>query len=283
SEQKARAALALTRSDCIDPAMRPSERASLDQWRADVLNRVNTTNLPEYLKNRIHMRKANVGASIAFQTARKMDNPQEVASRAINELAAVNKEELSDEDLITYAEAGVRVGTSRWAAEPITTNKSTLQILTRPGATGETCIHLVDSTHELKNPLAKRCTYSVVWTASARTHPQNKALTLAVQPMDGWRELWLFHQTSQGWIIDVLPPTNTNPELAYVEFAGWIPATNKMLVAREAKIDGRFKKSFEVVNMDTLQVENFADKPNSLSVFYKWQDPIWKHQTLSLR
>jgi hypothetical protein len=142
---------------------------------------------------------------------------------------------------------------------------------------------LTDAKHDIKTPLAKRCTYSVVWAASARANAQNTALTLAVQPMENWRELWLFHQTSQGWIIDILPPANSDPDLGYAEFAGWVPGTNKMLVAREAKVEGRFKKSFEVVSMDSLQVENGADKPGSLSVFYKWQDPAWKRQTISLR
>ncbi|MFZ6781092.1 hypothetical protein ACO0LD_30020 [Undibacterium sp. Ji83W] len=283
ADQKARAALALTRQDCIDPTMRPTERYALDQWRADVLDKVNTTSLPEYLKNRMRMRKASVWSSIAFQRARKGEKADDAANRALTELAAVNKEEFADEDVYAYADAGVRAGTTRWAAEAAVIPKPGLNIITAPGQPGETCVMLTDAKHDIKTPLAKRCTYSVVWAASARANAQNTALTLAVQPMENWRELWLFHQTSQGWIIDILPPANSDPDLGYAEFAGWVPGTNKMLVAREAKVEGRFKKSFEVVSMDSLQVENYADKPGSLSVFYKWQDPAWKRQTISLR
>ncbi len=291
SEQKARAALALTRAECIDPATRPLEKFAIDNWRADVLDRVDTSNLPEFLKNRIKMRKASVWSSIAYQRARKNEDAQAAGNRALLELASVNKEELSDEDKQSYADAGVRVGTARWAAELAINSKSNLQIITSPGAVGETCVHLIETTrdttrdnkHDIKKTLAKRCTYSVVWTASARANPHGTALSLAVQPMDTWRELWLFRQTSTGWTIDVLPPANTDPNLGYVEFAGWVPATHKMLVAREAKVDGAFKRRFEVVNMETLQTENGADQPGSLSIFYKWQDPMWKHQTVSLR
>lgn len=283
NEQKARAALGLTRPECSDPALRPYEKFALDNWRAEVLDRVDTTNLPEFLKNRIKMRKASVWSAIAHQRSRKGEDVQTAGNRALLELAAVNKEELTDEDKVSYTDAGVRVGTARWAAQATFENKSKLHIVTTAGEPGETCVHLLDPKHDLKNPLATRCTYSVVWPASVRVNTHSTALALAVQPLDTWRELWLFHQTSSGWSIDVLPPANSDPNLGYVEFAGWVPATNKMLVAREAKVEGSYKRRFEVINMESLQTENGADQPSSLNVFYKWQDPIWKQQTVSLR
>jgi len=35
--------------------------------------------------------------------------------------------------------------------------------------------------------------------------------------------------------------------------------------------------------MNTLETEKQADKPNHLSLFYRWQDPLWKGQTVSVR
>ena len=281
NEQKARAALALTRLDCIDPTMAPLQRASLDVWRAEVLNRANQAGLPEYMKNRLHMRTAAVWSSIAYQLSRKHEPAEDAANRALNELAAVDKDEMTNDDAAAYADAGLRVGASRWATESAVAPKSSLNIQSTAGKPGETCITLSDG--KSGKPLMNRCTYGVVWAASARANANGTALTLAVQPMDSWRELWLFHQVKGNWIVDVLPPSASDPDLGYAEFAGWVPGANKLLVAREARVDGKFMRSFEVVNMETLQVENFADKPTSLSIFYRWQDPGWKRLTVSLR
>src|SRR5262249_37097163 len=120
-EQRARAALSLTRPDCIDPTMRPLERQRLDEWRADVLSRVETTNLSETLKNRVQLRRAGVYSSLAYERSRQPDAAStalDAGLRALQALTAVNKTELADEDVSPYNEAAVRVGASRWAAEP---------------------------------------------------------------------------------------------------------------------------------------------------------------------
>ncbi|WP_211441798.1 SH3 domain-containing protein [Collimonas humicola] len=282
--QRARAALALTRPECVDPNITPTERNSLDAWRADVLDRVQLTNLPEYEKNRLRLRRASVWASIAFERTRQHQPAQEAANRALQELAGVNKEEIAEPDAAAYTDAAVRVAASRWAAEPEPVSAGNgLAVVTTPGESGETCVALIDAKHDQKNPLVKRCTYGLVWKASASVNAQQSALALAVQPLDSWRELWVFHQGEKGWTIDILPPAANAPDVGYLEFAGWVPGSAKMLAVREARVDGRFKRSFEVIRMDTMDVEKQADNPRSLSLFYRWQDPAWKRGTLSMR
>jgi len=89
-EQRARGALSLTRHECVNADLSPQERNRIDEWRAEVLDRVEASALPGYLKNRVLMRRASVWSSLAYQRARKGEAAEMAAQRALAELAAVN-------------------------------------------------------------------------------------------------------------------------------------------------------------------------------------------------
>ncbi|HKX43455.1 MAG TPA: hypothetical protein VJO99_20010 [Burkholderiaceae bacterium] len=306
AEQRARAALALTRHDCMDPDLRPLARTQLDAWRAEVLDRLDTAQwqqLAAPLKNRLRLRRAGVWSAIAFERSRQGDavGAAAAAQRAIGDLAAIDKNELADGDAAAYTDAALRVGAVRWAAIPVPDTAATVAastnsgrnitrsrptIVTAPGQPGETCALLVDASHGADAPLAKRCSYGVIWAASASTRADGRAVALAVQPLVGWRELWVFRRdgsSGNAWSVAVLPPAASNPELGSVEFAGWVPGSDKLLLAREARVDGRYKRSFEVANLTTLNTEKQASAPAQLALFNKWQDPGWKRSTVMLR
>ncbi|MFY9316449.1 MAG: hypothetical protein WAO95_12935 [Burkholderiales bacterium] len=285
ADQRARAVLGLTRSECMPDDLQPGERRRKDDWRVEVLDRVDTDALPAYLTNRVLLRRASVWSSLAYQRARAGERPEAAATRALLELAKVNKTELAEEDIAAYSDAAMRVNASRWAisasVQPGSRRKPAL--VTVAGAKGETCLLLVDERNNEDQPLTKRCTYGLVWAGSATLNREGNALAVAVQPADAWRELWIFHKQAGGWTVRVLPPAATQPEVGYAEFAGWVPGGSQVLVAREATGDGRHRRNFELVRLDNLATVRQAPDPSMLGAFQRWQDPAWKRETVSVR
>ena len=91
-------------------------------------------------------------------------------------------------------------------------------------------------------------------------------------------------EPQQGWVLDVLPPVAGTPGLGYVEWAGWVPgATPRLLVAREARSDGRTTRRFEVLALDGLAVDKSAGAPQLLAAFNGWADKGWRRASVSLR
>ena len=281
---QARAALGLTQPACADPGLGPVERQRDDETRAALVDRVDSKALPHEWALRLAVRRATLWSGIAFARARQGDAAAaaEAGRRALIALAAVDKAELPDADLPAHAEAALRVGASRWAAGTAQRPTGPVRIALTPGAPGETCVALVDVRSD-SVPLVRRCTYAQVWPASATLNREGTALALAVQPLAAWRELWVFRRTSAGWLIQVLPPASTGPEIGYAEFAGWVPGGRQILVVREARVEGRWRRSFEVVRLDDLGVERQAGDPTVLGAFQRWQDPAWKRETVSVR
>ena len=285
AEQKARAALALARNDCDDPQLalkNPLEQAKQEEWRATVLDRADTQNLPAYLHNRLQMRRASVWSTIAFDRARKgSPTSQAAAQRALDALGAINKSELPEDDVALHNETIMRVNASRWAAVTAATpGSSSLSIRTEVSTNpGETCVQLMQA----QQMLAKRCTYGIVWTASWSVNREGNAAALAVQSLASWREMWVFRKAAGQWTIDVLPPAATLPELGYAELAGWVQGGEYMLVAREARGEGKYKLSYQVMELSTLSAKRQATDPSILAAFQRWQQPQWKQMTVSLR
>jgi hypothetical protein len=283
AEQRAHAALGLTRPDCIDPDIGPAMRAPSDAERRELLDRIDVGDLNPVLRNRVHARRAIVWASYAFEQARRREDPQAAAERALSELLSVSETDLGDDRKDEYVEAVLRVSAIRWAASPVQRQTGPLTLTTSAGEPGQTCIALQHARPAPRSsPLVQRCTYGIVWMASAQAVWEAPALVLAVQPLESWRELWIFHQKAGKWTIDVLSPGTDDPESGYIEFAGFVPGTKRLLVAREVKDRGRFHRRFEVLRLDDLALVRHASTPDLLRDFGRWQDVSWRRDTLAL-
>jgi hypothetical protein len=282
AEERAHAVLGLTRPDCIDPTLGPVPRAALDDERSALLDEIKDADLTAMLRTRLHVRRAGVWASIAYSQARRGEPSGTAAGRAFAELLAADPNELGEDRRGEYQDAVLRTSAVRWAVSLPTPQSGALALSAAPGEPGQTCIALEDPHRPHSAPLVRRCTYGIVWMASAQTLPQGPALVLAVQPLESWRELWVFHESKGGWTVDVLSPVADDPEEGYVEYAGFAPGPRRLLIAREVKEHGRFRRRFEELRLDDLALVRQASSPELLRDFGRWQDVAWRRDTLAL-
>jgi hypothetical protein len=282
AEERARAVLGLTRPDCLDPALGYAERAALDQERCELLEKVDERALGAMTRSRLHARRAAVWAAITYETARRGQDPSAAAQRSLAELLAVHPDDLGEERRGEYLDALLRVAAVRWAAVlPAREPLGPLILTTAPGEPGQTCLTLARQSRPT-TPLIQRCTYGIVWKSSAQPLARGRALVLAVQPLESWRELWVLHETPAGWSVDVLSPGADDPVEGYVEFAGFTPGTERLLIVREVKERGHVRRRFEELRLEDLSPLKQASSPELLADFGRWQDPLWRRDTLAL-
>jgi hypothetical protein len=281
-EQRAHAILGLTRTECIDPDLGPEPRAAHDEERAPRREQIKDDELSATMKSRVHARRAAVWASLAYAYDRRHGPAGAAAERALAELLAVHPDDLGEDRRPEYLDAVLRVGAIRWAGAPPAPQTGPLTLSAAPGDPGQTCIVLEDAHRPRVGALLRRCTYGIVRMASIQLIAQGPALVLAVQPLEGWRELWVFHEAAGNWTIDVLSPGLENPEQGYVDFAGYAPGTRRLLIAKEVKDRGRFRRSFEEVRLDDLALVRQASSPELLRDFGRWQDAAWRRDSVAL-
>jgi hypothetical protein len=281
-EERAHAVLGLTRPDCIDPDLGPVPRASIDTGRAQLLEQVKDNELNAMTRSRLHARRAGVWAALAYEQDRRREPAGAAAQRALAELLAVHPDDLGETLRPEYMDAVLRVSAIRWAGALPAPQPGPLTLSAAPGDPGQTCVALEDARRPRAAAMIRRCTYGIVRMASIQAIPQGPALILAVQPLESWRELWVFHESAGSWTIDVLSPGLDNPEEGYIDFAGYASGTRRLLVAREVKDHGRFRRSFEELRLDDLALVRQASSPELLRDFGRWQDVAWRRDTLAL-
>jgi len=279
--QRATAALSFTRPDCIDPQLAPALRMTLDQQRSAMLDGIAERDLEPLTRSRLHARRAAVWASIAFEQARHGAPSALAGQRALSELLDVQINDLGEDRRAEYVDAMARVSATRWAAAISPKPAERLTMSATAADPGRTCVTL-QNVQRGAAPLVQRCTYGIVWLASAQVIADGEAVVLAVQPLETWRELWIFHRRGGVWVVDVLPPGYDDPDEGYIEYAGYAPATRRLLIAREVNVRGHFRRTFQELRLDDLLTVRQASNPDLLRDFGRWQDPTWRRDTLAL-
>lgn len=277
---KARAALALTRTDCRSTSLSAQQRIAADDEAAEVLARAPLDGLAAFERNRLLLRRIGVTASRAFE-----HRDPALASAALADFARLQPAELAEEDLPDYNDAAMRANAARWLTAAPSAERSFalgLRLVLKDGAgAGERCLALRSPKGDT---LVERCTFAQVSLASAQMNREGTALAIAAQPLDGWRELWVLRASKDGWSLDVLPPAAATPGIGYAEFAGWVPGGQQLLVVTESRAEGRYgSRRFVQLDLATLAPQRQAFEANQLGSFQRWADPAWRGASLALR
>lgn len=278
----ATAILALTEPGCEPPGLGATARVARDEARLALLERVELGRVRGPVGNQLRIRRAEIAAELAWATAQRGDLPGAAkrADEAFTMLARVDKDELAEDDAPAYAAAAVAVAASRWAALPQVSAKG-LALQLAAGEQGETCASVVPAKGAASEP---KCTHGQIWPASLRTSADRKAAVVAVEPLPGWLELWLFRKGEDGgWMIDVLAPNTDGPDRGYVELAGFSPDGARALIVRESRTAGIVRRSFEAVTLGTLAVDRQASNLGGIGAAKAWASAEWRQRTLALR
>ena len=270
---QARAALALTNPACIPADLPAAQQLALHSQRSAWLEGISLTALPPTLRNRLLLRRAGVWSSLAFaERARDMRPAALMALEAWSQLIPA---ELSEDDAAALREAAIRLAPMRHAMRPrpASLRFGNLELRPEAGGAGETCVRLFAHVNGKVEPRGEpRCSHGAIHLASARLSPDGRSLALAVQPLDGWTELW---RLSADGSQQVLPPSSSGPGLGVAEFAGFVGP--QMLVAREAiSPEGRSLRRFEVYGPELLQPQRWAGEYTLLGAFQRGADAGWK-------
>ena len=270
--QQARAALSLTRTDCLDASLLPSEHLKALQQHAEQLGRIEATALVPVERNRLLLRRASVWARIAF--ARRADDGRAAATQAFAAWQQIIPAELAEDDAPALREAAIRLSPQRWALQAPLRDAHVggfaLQLEAREP--GQTCLVWGDKTEA---EIGRRCSHGQIHLASARAAPDGRSVVVSVQVLDGWTELWRLDRQGE---VRVLPPALQTPGLGAVEWAGWArgPSGLQVLVAREAEAGGRILRRFEVYGDDWDAPVRWAGDFSVLGAFQRSADAGWR-------
>ena len=287
---RATAVLGLTDPACDPQTLGATERQAHDEAALGLLDGADPVQVGGPLGNRIRIRRAVIAARLAWAMGRR-DDPKAgaTAEAAVSAFARVDKAELADDDVADFEAAALEVAASRWAAgraAPVAKNDPKL-VLTA-GEPGETCL-AIDKPGDkpgdkpADDKSASRCTHGQVWTNSFRVAPDHASAVLAVEPLPGWLELWMFRRAPGGWTIDVLAPTTDGVDLGYVELAGWSSDGKRAVIVREARSDGAVHRTFQNLTLDPLAIDKQTSTLSGLGPARAWITPEWRGRTLALR
>ena len=279
--ERARAALKLTRDDCVSDDTPVAALRSWNEWRLSILDQADPSSLPDVVAGRLRLRRAVALVAIAHDLARVSDVAAGVnVDEALRQVALVRRDGLLAEDRDEYDATAVRVAALRLVGRPDSPALSPELVRITHRDEGRTCIEIEG---EKGAEPARSCTHGIVLAGSLGLSPDRATIVASVQTAPGWTELWVLRRSGGSLTSGFLVPAPDGPALGYVEPAGFSPDGKRLLLARESFVGHALTRSFEVLEVASLRVERRSERCDALSAFRRWSAPGWREGTLALR
>lgn len=258
--QQARAALQLTAGECAVGTL--AERLAL-------LQDIELKALTPPLRKSLLMRRAGLQASLAYAERADDAAARSRAQAALADWLRLNPAEFDDDDQAMLREAAIRVAPMRWLVQEAgSLKRGKLELRRVAGSSpGQSCLQIAEQTH---------CSHGLLLWNSLRATPDGQALLLAVQPLDGWTELWRLGADGS---LQVLPPAAATPGVSAIGIAEWAGSDRgQLLVAREAWVDGKALRRFEILPDGSLHAQplRWAGEAMLLAAFQRGAAAEWK-------
>lgn len=258
--QQARAALQLTSGECAVGSL--VERLTL-------LQDIELPALTPPLRKALLMRRAGLQASLAYAARADEAAARRHAQASLADWLRLNPAELDEDDQVMLREAAIRVAPMRWLVQEAgSLRRGKLEVVrVAGGSAGQQCLRINEQTH---------CSHGLLLWNSLRAGPDGQSLLLAVQPLDGWTELWRLGADGS---LQVLPPAAATPGLSAIGIAEWAGSDRgQLLVAREAWVDGKALRRFEILPGTQLHAQplRWAGEAMLLAAFQRGAAAEWK-------
>ena len=302
---RARAALGLTDPRVRRPARGPTAALDAGEVAGERARRRSTSARAAARRRPADVQRAPPAAAIGdaggarvLRGARRATrrSPGRRARRRSASSQLVDRSELADEDRLAYDEAALRVGdraVGRRAgvagARSVRARRRARRGRARPDVRAPAPSRRSAAGGALR-ALHLRVRVAVV---GARRAARRRGRDGRAAAASGGASCSCFVRREHGWTADSMTPAAIDPELGYVELAGFSPDGTRLLVVREARASGPLgsphtlapwiEKRFQVLAVDGLRVEKQSSSLAGFPTFKRWQSPEWARATLANR
>ena len=284
AEERARAVLGLTRARCIDPDLGPAPRASARHAARAAARRDQGAGIERRMtRSRLHARRAGglgldcLRAGAARRAA--AGARRSARSPSFSPCTRMISARTGGPSTWTPCCASARSAGRPWTRRP--DRPLTLSAVARRSGPDVRRALSGRPPHLERRWSGAAPTGSCGWPRHARI-AEGPALVLAVQPLESWRELWVFHEEARELDGRCALARARRSRGRLRRFCRLRAGHAAPAHRARSKDRGRFRRRFEELRLDDLASGAAGECPELLRDFGRWQDVAWRRDTLAL-